>query len=70
MKEAIESVAEILTWCISTLHPLSIAFNQQLLITGTGKIFTDFSLTVSIKKISSRERNYLDSCLLPPIHDQ
>ena len=50
MKEAIDSVAEIVTWCILTLYPLSVAFNQQLLITGTGKIFTDFSLTVSIKK--------------------
>ena len=65
MKEAIDSVAEIVTWCILTLYPLSVAFNQQLLITGTGKIFTDFSLTVSIKKISSRERNCWDSCCYP-----
>ena len=50
MKEAIESVAEIVTWCISTLYPLSVACNQQLLMTGTGKILTDFSLPVSIKK--------------------
>ena len=35
MKEAIESVAEIVTWCISTLYALSVACNQQLLMTGT-----------------------------------
>ena len=29
MKEAIESVAEIVTWCISTLYALSVACNQQ-----------------------------------------
>ena len=67
MKEAIDSVAEIVTWYILTLYPLSVAFNQQLLITGTGKIFTDFSLTVSIKKNIESGKKLLGLMFVAPI---